>query len=65
MLQNVLLGKRCTSKILALGLGQMTADFVNAYVLGNVGSTGGTQGACATLLYNLEKAVNDIQTGRA
>lgn len=65
MLQYALLGKRCTSKNLALGLGQMPADFVNAYVLGNIGSTGGTQGACATLLYNLEKAVNDIRSGRA
>lgn len=65
MLQNPLVGKRCTSKNLALGMAQMNADFVNAYVLGNIGNTGGTQGACATVLYNLEKAVNDIQTGRA
>jgi acetoacetyl-[acyl-carrier protein] synthase len=65
MLQNVLVGKRCTSKNLALGMAQMSADFVNAYVLGNVGGTGGTQGACATVLYNLERAVNDIQSGRA
>lgn len=64
MLQYPMMGKRCTSKNLALGMAQMNADFVNAYVLGNVGSTGGTQGACATVLYNLEKAVNDIQTGR-
>lgn len=65
MLQAPLLGKRCTSKNLALGMGQMAADFVNAYVLGNIGRTGGIQGACATLLYNLENAVRDIRSGRA
>lgn len=65
MMQNALLGKRCTSKNLALGLAEMPADFVNAYVLGSVGNTGGLLGACATFLYNLEKAVNDIQNGRA
>lgn len=65
MMQNALTGKRCTSKNLALGLAEMPADFVNAYVLGSIGTTGGLLGACATFLYNLEKAVNDIQNGRA
>lgn len=58
-------GKRVTSKQLALGLSQMTADFPNAYVLGHVGTTGGNIGACATFHYNLKSAVDDIQSGRA
>jgi len=58
-------GKRVTSKQLPFGLLDMTADFVNAYVLGNVGSTGGNAGACATFLYSLRQGVDDIRAGRA
>ncbi len=58
-------GKRVTSKQLALGLADMPSDFVNAYVLGNVGSTGPALGACATFLYNLRMGVQDIRSGRA
>lgn len=57
-------GDRVTSKQLALGLNSMPADFVNAYVLGSVGVTGGVTGACATFLYNLRAGVEDIQSGR-
>ncbi|GGO78788.1 beta-ketoacyl-[acyl-carrier-protein] synthase FabY [Marinobacterium nitratireducens] len=57
------LGKRTTSKQMPLGYAQMPADFVNAYILGNVGVTGGSLGACATFLYNLRNAVNDIRSG--
>ena len=58
------LGKRTTSKQMPLGYAQMPADFVNAYILGNVGTTGGALGACATFLYNLRSGVNDIKSGR-
>lgn len=58
------IGKRITSKQMPLGYAQMPADFVNAYVIGNVGSTGGSLGACATFLYNLRNAVQDIRQGR-
>lgn len=58
-------GKRVTSKQLALGLAEMPADFINAYVLGSVGNTGLGMGACATWLYNLRLGVNDIKTGQA
>ena len=58
------IGKRITSKQLPLGFAEMPADFINAYVLGNVGSTGGHIGACATFLYNLRAAVADIQSGK-
>lgn len=64
MLQARLRGERVTSKQLALGLNTMPADFVNAYVLGSVGATGGVTGACATFLYNLRAGVEDIKAGR-
>lgn len=64
MLQSRTKGNRVTSKQLALGLNTMPADFVNAYVLGSVGATGGVTGACATFLYNLRAGVEDIQSGR-
>lgn len=57
-------GNRVTSKQLALGLNTMPADFVNAYVLGSVGATGGVTGACATFLYNLRAGAEEIQSGR-
>ena len=58
------LGKRTTSKQMPLGYAQMPADFVNAYILGNVGATGGSLGACATFLYNLQSGVQDIREGK-
>ncbi len=64
LLQAALQGKRTTSKNLPLGLAEMTADFVNAYVLGNVGTTGANIGACATFLYNLRQGINDIKSGK-
>ncbi|WP_404340267.1 beta-ketoacyl synthase [Pseudoalteromonas mariniglutinosa] len=57
-------GDRISTKQLALGLNTMSTDFINAYVTGNVGTTFTTSGACATFLYNLRAAVNDIQAGR-
>lgn len=65
LLQSRLRGNRVSSKQLALGLTSMPADFVNAYVLGSVGTTGAVAGACATYLYNLRSAVEDIRCGRA
>ncbi|MFQ3246811.1 MAG: acetoacetyl-[acyl-carrier protein] synthase [Arenicella sp.] len=55
---------RPTSKQMPLGLNSMVADFVNAYVCGSVGTTGAASGACATFLYNLRLAVDDINAGR-
>lgn len=57
-------GKRTSSKQCPLGFGEMPADFINAYVLGNAGATGGMLGACATFLYNLEKGLRDIYAGK-
>jgi acetoacetyl-[acyl-carrier protein] synthase len=64
LLQNPLLGRRPTSKNIALGLSEMPGDFVNAYVLGSVGGTAGIIGACATFLYNLRQGVREIRSGR-
>ena len=64
MLQARLSGNRVTSKQCALGFCEMPADFVNAYILGSVGSTGTSAGACATFLYNLRLGVDDIKSGR-
>ena len=64
LLQSGLMGKRVSSKHVALGLAEMTADFVNAYILGNVGTTGANIGACATFLYNLRQGVQDIRSGK-
>ncbi|CBL44924.1 Beta-ketoacyl synthase [gamma proteobacterium HdN1] len=58
-------GGRVTAKELPLGLNSMPADFINAYILGHVGTTGAMTGACATFLYNLRLAVDEIKSGRA
>ncbi len=63
MLQSRLLGKRVTSKQLPLGFAEMPADFINAYILGNIGKTGCNLGACASFHYNLSEAIRDIQNG--
>ncbi|NLW03666.1 MAG: beta-ketoacyl synthase [Pseudomonadaceae bacterium] len=64
LLQNPVIGKRTTSKQMPLGYAQMTADFINAYMLGNIGQSSGLLGACATFLYNLQAATNAIRSGR-
>ncbi len=56
-------GGRSTSKQVPLSMNSMPADFINAYVLGNVGHTEAVAGACATFLYNLRSALADIRRG--
>ena len=63
LMQARLLGKKVTSKQLPLGFAEMPADFVNAYILGNLGTTGTNVAACATFLYNLRQGIRDIQSG--
>ncbi len=58
-------GKKVTSKYCPFGFAEMPADFVNAYVLGSLGSTGTSMGACASFLYNLRQGIHDIQSGRS
>ncbi len=64
MLKSAGLAKRTTSKQLPLGYPQMPADFANAYVMGSLGRSGASMGACASFLYNLQHAVEGIQEGR-
>ena len=65
MLQARLLGNKVSSKQLPLGLIEMPADFINAYLLGNLGTTGTSVAACATFLYNLRQGIKDIQSGES
>ncbi|MFT7558631.1 MAG: acetoacetyl-[acyl-carrier protein] synthase [Flavobacteriales bacterium] len=57
-------GQRSTSKQLSLGFTSLPGDFTNAYVLGSLGATGSVTGACATFLYNLRWAVEELRSGR-
>ena len=61
LLQSRKIGKRATSKHLSMSLIGMSADFINAYVLGSLGKTGTVAGACATFLYNLDLALKGIK----
>jgi len=63
LMQARLLGRKVTSKQLPLGFAEMPADFINAYILGNLGTTGTNVAACATYLYNLRQGIRDIQSG--
>jgi acetoacetyl-[acyl-carrier protein] synthase len=65
MMASRLIGKRVTSKHCPFGFAEMPADFINAYILGTLGNTGTSMGACASFLYNLRQAVADLQSGRA
>ena len=64
LLQARLKGERTTSKQYAMSLNTMPADFINAYVLGSVGHTAAITGACASFLYVLQAAIQDIRSGR-
>lgn len=65
MMQSRIKGSRASSKNLAFGLIEMSADFINAYILGNVGRTGHSVGACATFLYNLQLGKDLIESGKS
>ena len=65
LMQSRIKGSRASSKNLALGLVEMSADFINAYILGSVGRTGHSVGACATFLYNLQMGKEAIESGSA
>lgn len=60
-----LMGNRINSKMMALSLAEMPADFINSYIINSVGTTGNNIGACATFLYNLRQGLLDIQSGKA
>ncbi|MEX0623849.1 MAG: beta-ketoacyl synthase [Saccharospirillum sp.] len=62
--QSPLTGNRITSKMMPLSMPEMTADFINSYILNSVGNTGSNAGACATFLYNLRQGIADIAAGK-
>ncbi|MBL4567613.1 MAG: beta-ketoacyl synthase [Porticoccus sp.] len=64
LLQARLMGERTTSKQYAMSLNSMPSDFINAYVLGSIGHTSAVTGACASFLYVLQAAIQDIRSGR-
>jgi acetoacetyl-[acyl-carrier protein] synthase len=57
-------GDRVTTKQLAMGINSMPTDFINAYVLANVGIASSSVAACATFLSNMRHAVSDLQAGK-
>jgi 3-oxoacyl-(acyl-carrier-protein) synthase len=57
-------GDRVTTKALTMGINSMPTDFINAYVLANLGIASSSVAACATFLSNLRHAVSDMQTGK-
>ncbi len=57
-------GERVTTKQLAMGINSMPTDFINAYVLANLGIASSSVAACATFLSNLRHAVSDLQAGK-
>jgi acetoacetyl-[acyl-carrier protein] synthase len=57
-------GDRVTTKALTMGINSMPTDFINAYVLANVGIASSSVAACATFLSNLRHALSDLQTGK-
>jgi acetoacetyl-[acyl-carrier protein] synthase len=65
MIGHPLRGHRVTSKMMALSLCDMPADFINSYIINSIGATGNNVGACASYLYNLRMGCADIQSGRA
>lgn len=65
LISQPLCGNRINSKMMALSLAEMPADFINSYIINSVGTTGNNIGACASFLYNLRQGVIDIQTGKA
>lgn len=65
LISQPLCGNRINSKMMALSLAEMPADFVNSYILNSVGTTGNNIGACASFLYNLRQGILDIQHGKA
>ena len=63
-MKSALQGKRTSTKQMPFSLAEMPADFINAYIMGSVGQTGGILGACASTLYNLDLAAKEITSGR-
>ena len=62
LMQSRLQEKRASSKHLSMSLIEMSADFINAYILGSVGKSGQVAGACATFFSNHTAATTLIKS---
>ncbi len=65
MLSAYFKGGRVSTKMMAMALAEMPADFINSYVINSAGTTGTSMGACASFLYNLRQGMLDIQSGKS
>ncbi|MFT7682513.1 MAG: acetoacetyl-[acyl-carrier protein] synthase [Moritella dasanensis] len=65
MLSAYFKGGRVSTKMMAMALAEMPADFINSYVINSAGTTGTNMGACASFLYNLRQGMLDIQSGKS
>ncbi|WP_392340419.1 beta-ketoacyl synthase [Moritella marina] len=65
MLSAYFKGGRVSTKMMAMSLAEMPADFINSYVINSAGTTGTNMGACASFLYNLRQGMLDIQSGKS
>ncbi len=65
MLSAYFKGGRVSTKMMAMALAEMPADFINSYVINSAGTTGPNMGACASFLYNLRQGMLDIQSGKS
>jgi len=65
MLSAYFKGGRVSTKMMAMALAEMPADFINSYVINSAGTTGTNMGACASFLYNMRQGMLDIQSGKS
>ena len=65
MIQARMAGRPNSARQCPFGFAEMSADFINAYVIGGMGNSGTVVGACASFLYNLRLAQYDIRSGNA
>ena len=63
LFQANLVGSRTSSKHLAFSLGEMSADFVHAYVLGSMGATGNLHGSLCHIPIQLKNRIEQIKSG--
>ncbi|MDX8000465.1 beta-ketoacyl synthase [Xenorhabdus sp. Reich] len=65
LIGNPLNGSRVSSKMLPFSMADMPANFINGYIINNIGTTSANLGACASFLYNLRQGINDIKQSKA
>ena len=56
--------ERISPRALAMALAQAPADFISSYIFGSLGRTGHMMGACATLIYQMAVAIDQIHSNQ-